>query len=92
MTQASSTQVVNNAIGKQMLTLGRRVPRSEIATRVANIDNYHIKHLCNEWFYDAEPSFTSWGPIESVSHVMSYKYFKINTMSTVLNAHHTLFN
>ena len=59
---------------------------------VANIDNYHIKNICNEWFYDAEPSFTNWGPIETVSIVGSYKYFKINTMATVTNAHHSLFN
>jgi hypothetical protein len=91
MVGGTNTGLVNAHIGKQMLLLGRRVPRSEIATRIAHIDNYHIKHLCNEWFYDAEPSFTSWGPIEGVSHVMSYKYFKINTMSTVLNSHHTLF-
>ncbi len=74
-----------------MLYLNRRVPKSEIAKRVANIDNYHIKNLCYEWFYDAEPSFTNWGPIEGVSHIGSYKYFKVNTMSTVINTHHTLF-
>jgi hypothetical protein len=50
-----------------MLYLDRRVPRSEIAKRIANIDNYHMRHTCNEWFYDAEPSFTNWGPIEGVS-------------------------
>lgn len=83
---------VNQEIGKNMLQLGRRLPRSEIAKRVANIDNYHIKNICNEWFYDAEPSFTNWGPIETVSVVGSYKYFKINTMATVTNAHHSLFN
>jgi processing peptidase subunit beta len=83
---------VNQDIGKQMLQLGRRLPRSEIAKRVASIDNYHIKNICNQWFYDAEPSFTNWGPIESVSMVGSYKYFKVNTMSTVTNAHHSLFN
>ena len=91
LTGGTNTADLGNHIGQQILKLGRRVPRSEIATRIANIDNYHIKHLCNEWFYDAEPSFTSWGPIEAVSHVMSYKYFKINTMSTVINSHHTLF-
>ena len=83
---------VANDIGKDMLQLGRRVPRSEIAKRVAHIDNYHIKQLCNQWFYDAEPSFTNWGPIETVSIVGSYKYFKVNTLSTVTNAHHSLFN
>jgi predicted Zn-dependent peptidase len=78
-------------IGTQVLYIGRRMPRSEIAKRVAHVDNYHLKHLCNEWFYDAEPSFTNWGPIEGVSQVGSYKYFKINTMSTITNAHHSLF-
>lgn len=88
--QTSADQ--NKEIGHQMLSLGRRLNRSEIASRVAQIDGYHVKHLCNEWFYDAEPSFTNWGPIETVSSVGSYKYFKINTMSTVTNAHHSLFN
>ena len=74
-----------------MLYLNRRVPKSEIAQRVAYIDNYHLKNVCNNWFYDAEPSFTNWGPIETVSQVGSYKYFKVNTMATVTNAHHSLF-
>lgn len=81
-----------NEIGQQILHLGRRIPRSEIAKRVAHMDNYHMKHLCNDWFYDAEPSFTNWGPIEAVSQVGSYKYFKTNTTSTVTNMHHNLFN
>lgn len=81
---------INTEIGFQMTSLGRRVHRSELASRVAHIDNWHIKHVANEWFYDAEPSFCSWGPIETVSSVGSYKYFKINTMQTVTNAHHSL--
>jgi len=87
----NSTSAIADEIGKQILLIGRRVPRSEVAKRVAHLDSHHIKHLCNEWFYDAEPSFTNWGPIEGVSQVGSYKYFKINTMSTVSNAHHSLF-
>lgn len=82
---------IASEIATNMFYMGRRVPRSEVAKRVAHIDNYHLRHLCNTWFYDAEPSFTNWGPIESVSSVGSYKYYKINTMSTVTNAHHTLF-
>jgi processing peptidase subunit beta len=89
---AESPESVNQEIGKNMLYLNRRVPRNEVAKRVSSIDNYHIKQLCNQWFYDAEPSFTNWGPIEQVSMVGSYKYFKVNTMSTVTNAHHSLFN
>ena len=82
---------ITTEIGNQILSVGRRIPRSEIAKRVAHLDNYHMKHLCNQWFYDAEPSFTNWGPIETVSQVGSYKYFKINTMATVSNAHHSLY-
>lgn len=59
-----TNESINRDIGKDMLLLGRRVPRSEIAKRVANIDNYHIKQLCNQWFYDAEPSWTNWGPLD----------------------------
>jgi len=86
----SPSQIMHE-IGRQVLGIGRRVPRSEVAKRIAHLDNHQIKQLCYEWFYDAEPSFTNWGPIESVSATGSYKYFKINTMSTVTNTHHSLF-
>jgi len=89
--RAEQNSEVNAEIGAQMLSLGRRIHRSEIASRVAHADAYHMKHLCNEWFYDAEPSFTNWGPIEQTASVGSYKYYKVNTMSTVTNAHHSLF-
>lgn len=78
-------------IAPQVIYLNRRVPRSEIAKRIAHIDAYHMKNLCYEWFYDAEPSVTNWGPIEGTSSIGSYKYFKIHTMSTVTNAHHGLY-
>jgi len=90
MTNTNISCTTSDEIGKQILYLGRRIHRSEIAKRIAHIDNYHIKHMCNQWFYDAEPSFTNWGPIETVSSVGSYKYFKVNTMSTITNAHHSL--
>jgi processing peptidase subunit beta len=90
LTQESPSEIAQE-VGSQILVQGRRVPRSEVAKRVAHLDNYHLKHLANEWFYDAEPSFTNWGPVESVSQVGSYKYFKINTMATVSNAHHSLY-
>jgi len=78
-------------IAPQIFYLGRRVPRSEIAKRISYIDAYHMKNLCYNWFYDAEPSITNWGPIEGVSAVGSYKYFKNHTYSTVTNAHHALY-
>jgi len=83
---------LNQAIGQQLLSVGRRVSRAEVAKRTAHFDDYHIKGIANKYFYDAEPCFTNWGPIETVSSVASYKYFKVNTMATVTNAHHSLFN
>ena len=73
-----------------MLQLGRRVTRSETASRVSHMDQDHVRHMCNQWFYDAEPSWTNWGPIENTSSIGSYKYFKVNTMTTYLNTHHSL--
>merc|ERR1711918_320392 len=46
----------NGEIGQQMLQQGRRIPRSEVVKRVSHIDAYHMKHMCNTWFYDAEPT------------------------------------
>lgn len=78
-------------IAPQIIYHGRRVHRSEIAKRISHLDAYHMKNLCYEWFYDAEPSITAWGPIESVSSIGSYKFYKNHTMSTVTNAHHALY-
>lgn len=89
--EIQSVSDVMQTIGPQILYLDRRVPRSEIAQRVAHIDAYHMKNLCYEWFYDCEPSITAWGPIESVSASGSYKFFKNHTMNTVTNLHHGLY-
>lgn len=85
-----STDGINTEVGQQMLALGRRVTRTEVAQRVSWMDSYHMKHLANEWFYDSEPSFTNWGAIEQTSSIGSYKYFKVNTINTVMNTHHSL--
>ena len=90
MMNAQHHSDIADEVGLQMLTVGRRVTRSEIATRVAPMDAYHIKHLANEYFWDAEPSFTNWGPIEQTSSIGSYKYFKVNTMNSILDTHHSL--
>lgn len=92
MLNSEDQSASNSEIGTQMLQQGRRVPRSETAKRVAALEAYHMKHLCNYWFYDAEPSFMNWGPCEATATAGSYKYWKMNTMSTVTNTHHTLYN
>lgn len=87
----SSPAEQNAEIGRQMIQTGRRVTRSEIAKRVSHIDADFIRQLSNQWFYDSEPSFTNWGPIQDTSSMGSYKYFKLNTMTTVSNVHQSLF-
>ncbi len=46
LNRESPSQIAQE-IGPQILYLGRRLARSEIAKRVAHIDNYHLKHLAN---------------------------------------------
>ena len=88
---AQSPAQANAEIGKQMLQVGRRVTRSEIAKRISHADSESIKGLAYQWFYDSEPGWTNWGPIQETSSIGSYKYFKINTMTTVANVHQSLF-
>lgn len=77
-------------IAPQVLYQGRRIPRSEVAKRIAHFDAYHMRNLCYEWLYDAEPSVVGWGPVENLSAYGSYKYYKQHTLGTVTNAHHAL--
>jgi len=81
---------LNTEIGRQILQTGRRVPRSEVAKRISWADADSIRQLSYQYFYDSEPSFTNWGPIQDTSSIGSYKYFKLNTMTTVTNLHHSL--
>eukprot|EP00347_Sterkiella_histriomuscorum_P022409 403338596 len=72
-------------IGPQMLYLDRRVPKSEIAFRASNIDNKHLRQVCNKWFHNVEPSITNWGPSAGVSQVGPYKYFKVNSIDSLVD-------
>jgi processing peptidase subunit beta len=77
-------------IGPQVLYLGRRVHRSEIAKRVAYLDNHQMMKICREWLSDAEPSIVAYGAIESLTMTASYKFFKYNTYVTTNNYLHPL--
>ena len=85
-----NAESLNAEIGRQILQTGRRVPRSEVAKRISWADADSIRQLSYQYFYDSEPSFTNWGPIQDTSSIGSYKYFKLNTMTTVTNLHHSL--
>lgn len=67
-----------------MLYFKRRVPVSEIAYRISNIDNRHLRQVCKKWFQGKEPSVTNWGPASGIEEVGPYKYFKVNTVDSML--------
>ena len=63
--------------GPQYLMFGRKVPRSEIATRISNLDARHLREVCKKWFVEKEPSFTSWGPIDDIAQNGLYNSHKV---------------
>eukprot|EP00331_Platyophrya_macrostoma_P018285 CAMPEP_0176471272 /NCGR_PEP_ID=MMETSP0127-20121128/41036_1 /TAXON_ID=938130 /ORGANISM="Platyophrya macrostoma, Strain WH" /LENGTH=317 /DNA_ID=CAMNT_0017865893 /DNA_START=255 /DNA_END=1208 /DNA_ORIENTATION=+ len=52
------------SIGNQIVYLDRRVPRSEIARRVSNIDSKVLNKVAFKWFFDQDMSVVLWGPQE----------------------------
>ena len=41
-------------VGPQMLYLDRRVTKTEIATRVANIETSHLREVCRRYFKEGD--------------------------------------
>lgn len=79
-------------IGPQIQYLGRRVHRSEIAKRISYITPDHLQKVARQWLFDAEPSVVAYGPVEAISSINSYRYFKLNSYVTNMNLTHTLNN
>lgn len=77
-------------IGPQIMYLGRRVHRSEIAKRISYLDSDSVRKVAYEWLFDAEPSVVAYGPVEGLSMISSYKYFKVNSYINTINALHPL--
>jgi processing peptidase subunit beta len=77
-------------IGPQIQYLNRRVHRSEIAKRISYLDANSVRKVANHWLFDAEPNIVAHGPIEGVSSLSSYKYFKVNSFINNMNLMHTL--
>ena len=44
---------ITQSIGNQLLYLNRVVPRSEIATRISNIEQQHLSRVARNWFFDS---------------------------------------
>jgi hypothetical protein len=68
-----------------MLYLNRRVPKSEIAFRISNMDNKHLRQVCNKWLRHAHPSITNWGPAKAIEESGMYKFYKVDSVKNISN-------
>jgi predicted Zn-dependent peptidase len=57
----TGSDVVQN-LGAQFVYMGRRVPRSEIATRIAALDTAYLKEVFRKWVRSSEASIVIYGP------------------------------
>lgn len=57
----SGSDIVQN-LGAQLIYMNRRIPRSEIATRIAALDTAYLKEICRKWVRDCEASIVVYGP------------------------------
>jgi processing peptidase subunit beta len=70
----SRVSVKNNlGIGKDLLYVGRRIGRNEIARRVSAIsDATHVTKKAKALFYDTDISVAAYGPQHSIDHMTHY--------------------
>uniref|UniRef100_A0A5K3EN48 Mitochondrial-processing peptidase subunit beta n=1 Tax=Mesocestoides corti TaxID=53468 RepID=A0A5K3EN48_MESCO len=64
MLQLDGTTPICEDIGRQMLVYGRRVPISEMLTRIDAINAEKLKEVCSKYIFDRCPAVASIGPIE----------------------------
>ena len=65
---ATSSVETNRNIANDIMYLGRRVPRSEIATKVsAGSDQATISRAAKAWVYDVDISAVAWGPLHNIN-------------------------
>jgi len=63
---------IASEVAQQVLFLGRRVPRSETATRIANLSQEHLQRVARHWFFDRDLSIVAWGPLHSMMAFSHY--------------------
>lgn len=63
---------VSTAIANELLYLNRAVPRSEVATRIANLEQPHLTRVARHWLFDTEVSAVAWGPIHALMGLAHY--------------------
>jgi processing peptidase subunit beta len=72
LSDVSNTSNLASSIAEQVTYLGRRVPRSEYAKRVAHYDTGLLNRAATRWFWDRELSVVAWGPCHSIINFSHY--------------------
>jgi len=86
--QNETGQGVAHDIGNQLLYLNRTVPRSEVATRISNIEQPHLSRVARNWLFDTEVSAVAWGPIHALMTTGHYnRPLKRSTLGWYADAH-----
>ena len=64
---------LNEEIGKQILYTGRRIGRTEFASRISGLaDEKILQRFAFKWFYDKEISISMWGPGHNIANKAYY--------------------
>ena len=58
-----SSASLNKDIAKELMYIGRRIPRTEFAKRISLLaDNKELQRFAFDYFYDREIGVAIWGP------------------------------
>lgn len=69
--------------------MGRRVPRSEFATRISNLESGILNRVATRWFWDKELAVVTWGPSHSLIAYSHYnRSIKRSTLGWYGNTHY----
>lgn len=63
---------VSTRNARQVAYLDRVIPRTEIATRISNIDNAYLNKVATKWFWDKNTAVTAWGPLHNIMSISHY--------------------
>lgn len=53
-------------LANQAAYLGRLVNRTEVATRITNMNAAYLKAIASKYFWDKDTSVYAWGPLHNV--------------------------
>lgn len=68
-------------IANQAAYLGRLINRTEVATRISNMDTNYLQNVASKWFWDKETSVYAWGPLHNAINMGHYvRRFKRATL------------